>query len=162
MSKAALAAAVCLTAAFATAQDGKPVGENWSHWRGPLKTGVSPHGNPPIEWSEEKNIRWKVAIPGKGSGSPVIWGDKLFLLTAVPAGEPAANVDSPAETEPVALLQPERSEGGDAQNQDRPRGRFGDRGRGGPGRRGGFGGGPAPTTPYEFVVMCLDRNTGKT
>ena len=42
--------------------------------------------NPPLEWSETKNVRWKVEIPGRGSSSPVVWGDRVFVLTAVPVG----------------------------------------------------------------------------
>ena len=64
-----------------------PVAEHfWPQWRGPYATGVSKSADPPIEWSETKNIRWKVEIPGRGSASPVIWGDRVFVLTAVPAG----------------------------------------------------------------------------
>ena len=59
----------------------------WPQWRGPLMTGVAPHGNPPVEWSETKNVRWKVEIPGKGSATPVVWGDRIFVQTAVPTGK---------------------------------------------------------------------------
>lgn len=62
----------------------------WAQWRGPHATGVSPRATPPLEWSESRNIRWKVAIPGRGSGTPVVWGDRLFLLTAVPVDADAA------------------------------------------------------------------------
>jgi outer membrane protein assembly factor BamB len=58
----------------------------WPQWRGPHATGVSKSATPPTEWSETKNIRWKVEIPGRGSGSPVVWGDRVFILTAVPVG----------------------------------------------------------------------------
>jgi outer membrane protein assembly factor BamB len=58
----------------------------WPQWRGPAATGVSKHATPPVEWSETRNVRWKKEIPGRGSGTPVIWGDKLFVLTAVPVG----------------------------------------------------------------------------
>ena len=58
----------------------------WPQWRGPHGTGVSRSANPPLEWSETKNVRWKVEIPGRGSASPVVWGDRLFVLTAVPVG----------------------------------------------------------------------------
>jgi outer membrane protein assembly factor BamB len=68
---------------------------SWPMWRGPLGTGVSPSGDPPIEWSESKNIKWKIEIPGRGSSSPVVWGDRLFLLTAIPAGVPAAEAHKP-------------------------------------------------------------------
>ena len=47
----------------------------WPQWRGPDATGASKHATPPVEWSERKNIRWKVEIPGRGSGTPVVWGD---------------------------------------------------------------------------------------
>ncbi len=55
----------------------------WPQWRGPLGTGVAPRGDPPIEWSEEKNVRWKIAIPGEGHASPIVWGDAVYVLTAV-------------------------------------------------------------------------------
>ena len=58
----------------------------WPQWRGPHATGVAAHGNPPIEWSETKNIRWKVEIPGPRIVVAVVWGDRMFVLTAVPAG----------------------------------------------------------------------------
>ena len=59
----------------------------WPQWRGPLANGVMPSGDPPVNWSEQQNIRWKVQIPGNGSASPVIWGEKVFVLTAVETGE---------------------------------------------------------------------------
>jgi outer membrane protein assembly factor BamB len=58
----------------------------WPQWRGPHANGVSRHADPPLEWSETKNVRWKVEIPGRGSASPVVWGDRIYLLTAVPVG----------------------------------------------------------------------------
>ena len=58
----------------------------WAQWRGPHASGVSTTANPPLEWSETKNIRWKVVIPGRGSASPIVWGDRVFVLTAVPMG----------------------------------------------------------------------------
>jgi outer membrane protein assembly factor BamB len=58
----------------------------WSQWRGPLATGVAPHADPPLRWSETENVRWKVPIPGRGSASPVVWGDRVFVLTAVGEG----------------------------------------------------------------------------
>ena len=61
--------------------------KQWANWRGPLGTGASPDSVPPIEWSEEKNIRWKTALPGKGHSTPVIWGDRIFLTSAAAFGE---------------------------------------------------------------------------
>ena len=39
-----------------------------------------------MEWSETKNIKWKTEIPGLGAATPVVWGDRLYLLTALPVG----------------------------------------------------------------------------
>jgi outer membrane protein assembly factor BamB len=58
----------------------------WGQWRGPLATGVSPTANPPLQWSETRNVRWKVEIPGRGSASPVVWGDRVYVTSAVPVG----------------------------------------------------------------------------
>jgi outer membrane protein assembly factor BamB len=54
----------------------------WGQWRGPHATGVSRTATPPVEWSETRNIRWKVPLPGRGSGTPVVWGDLVFVTTA--------------------------------------------------------------------------------
>jgi outer membrane protein assembly factor BamB len=65
---------------------------NWPRWRGPAETGVAPHAKPPVEWSETKNVRWKVAIPGEGSASPIVWGDRVFVTSAIDTGKaPAAD-----------------------------------------------------------------------
>src|SRR4029078_10142259 len=66
----------------------------WPQWRGPFASGVSRSADSPVEWSETKNIRWKTEITVRGSSSPVVWGDRLFVLTAIPMG--AAGVASHA------------------------------------------------------------------
>ncbi len=68
----------------------------WPQWRGPLGTGVAPHADPPIEWSETKNLRWKTAIPGMGHSTPAIWGDLVFLTTAEAFGDKVKPVLSDA------------------------------------------------------------------
>ncbi len=73
----------------AAAQAAGDAARYWPEWRGPLHTGVAPAGDPPVEWSESSNVRWKVPLPGLGSATPVIWDDRLFVLTAVPTGERA-------------------------------------------------------------------------
>ncbi|MCH7725611.1 MAG: PQQ-like beta-propeller repeat protein [Planctomycetes bacterium] len=77
--------AFCLISLSAAADGAGP--DYWPQWRGPLGTGVAPGGNPPVEWSEEKNIRWKTPLPGKGHSTPIVWGDRIFLTTAIPFGE---------------------------------------------------------------------------
>ena len=89
-----LVTSVTLAVTLRAAPD--PAGERfWPQWRGPHATGVSTFANPPTEWSETKNIRWKVEIPGRGSSSPVIWGDRLFVLSAIPIGLEGAAAHSP-------------------------------------------------------------------
>jgi outer membrane protein assembly factor BamB len=74
---------------------------HWPRWRGPLDNGVAPKSDPPVEWSESKNIRWKVELPGSGSATPVVWGEKLFVLTAVDTGKkPAGAPDLPPAPPP--------------------------------------------------------------
>lgn len=79
--------------ATASAQTPPDAERFWGQWRGPLGTGEAPHSDPPVTWSESSNVRWKVPIPGLGSATPVVWGDRIFLLTAVPVGEEVASGD---------------------------------------------------------------------
>jgi outer membrane protein assembly factor BamB len=72
----------------------------WPQWRGPQMSGAAPLADPPVEWSETKNVKWKAEIPGKGSATPIIWDDRIFVLTAVPTGK------SDATAEPAAAEQP--------------------------------------------------------
>ncbi|MBM4074676.1 MAG: hypothetical protein FJ267_03435, partial [Planctomycetes bacterium] len=69
---------------------------NWPAWRGPFGTGVAPDADPPVEWSDSKNVRWKVSVPGKGHSTPIIWDDRIFLTTAVPVGPKLAPKHSTA------------------------------------------------------------------
>ena len=81
----------CLSAASALADDAgvsacEAYLNNWPQWRGPLANGVAPRANPPVHWSETNNIRWKMPLPGKGHSSPIVFGDSVYLLAAVPVG----------------------------------------------------------------------------
>jgi hypothetical protein len=61
--------------------------DSWPQFRGPTGDGLaSATAEPPVEWSETKNIAWKVATPGKGRSSPVIMGDRIFLTMALEEG----------------------------------------------------------------------------
>lgn len=60
---------------------------HWPQWRGPLGTGESPSGKPPVTWSETENVRWKTPIPGRGLSSPIVWGDTIFVTSSIPIGE---------------------------------------------------------------------------
>ena len=136
---------------FAVLATSQVEAENWTHWRGPTGNGVAENATPPTEWSDTKNVKWKVEIPGKGSGSPIIWENKVFVVSAI--SEPAAAKVSAAPAQQRA--REERPRGDGAQGGQRQR-----RQRGG-GGRGGRGGG-APPTMTQFNLYCFDRETGKT
>ena len=106
-----------------------PRESTWPDWRGPSMNGVALTGAPTV-WSDTRGIAWKVAIPGRGHSSPIVWGDRIFLTTAVPTG---ARAEAPAE----------------------PAGRGG---RGA--RRGGPGGGSGGGEEHRFEVLALDSLTG--
>ena len=58
---------------------------DWPQWRGQANRGTA-QGTVPLTWGDGSNVRWKVEIPGRGFSTPVAWGDRLFLTTAVPTG----------------------------------------------------------------------------
>ena len=111
----------------------------WGQWRGPEANGVARHADPPLTWSETEHVAWKVEVPGRGSASPIVWGDKVFLLTAVPVGDP------------VPLAAPEVSR---RQPPQERRGRRAGRG----GRRGRRG--AQEVRAHRFTVLAFDRETG--
>ena len=126
--------------------------DQWPAWRGPLGNGVSPTADPPVEWSEEKNVKWKAAIPGRGTSTPVVWNDQVFILTAIPVAGNAA-----AATPPAAAARPPGPGGPDGAPGP---GRRGQGGPGGPGGRGGGGMSEGPGAKQQFVVISHDRATG--
>jgi outer membrane protein assembly factor BamB len=75
-------AALCPILSSVEAQSGAE--RFWPQWRGPSATGVSSTANPPTQWSEGKNVRWKIELPGRGASSPIVWGDRVYVSTAVP------------------------------------------------------------------------------
>lgn len=105
------------------AANGHAADANWPRWRGPLENGVAPQANPPLSWNDTTGIKWKVRLPGDGTSTPIIWGDRIFVQTAFPAQNPEA---------------------------PRLRGEKGAKST------------PPTTDRYQFVLMCLDRNSGKT
>jgi outer membrane protein assembly factor BamB len=105
--------------------------QHWPEWRGPYLNGMA-RSDAPTTWSDTKNIKWKADIPGRGHSTPVIWGDRIFLTTAIQTGQ----TPQPAPAQ-------EQSAGGEGR------------------RRGGPGGGAGAQIEHRFEVMCLDRKTGK-
>jgi len=115
---------------YSVAVESSESANHWPQWRGPAMTGVAPNSNPPAEWSEEKNIKWKVDLPGYGHSSPIVWEDKIFVLTAINT-EGADRVEEPEVEE-------ESGEGGRR------------------GRRRGVD----PKGVYDFAVLALNRKDG--
>ena len=57
--------------------------ENWPGWRGPSGDGISAGKGIPTKWSSKENIAWRIAVPGEGHSSPIVWGDKVFLTSSL-------------------------------------------------------------------------------
>ena len=72
-------------ATFCPAQD---LDQRWAQWRGPVGTGEAVDANPPTQWSETEGVKWKTPIPGRGHSTPIIWGEQVFVTTAVKTGKP--------------------------------------------------------------------------
>ena len=68
--------------------------ENWPQWRGPYQNGVSDAKNLPTTWSGSENIVWKTPLPAWSGGTPIIWGDKIFL-TSPTKGASESAISSP-------------------------------------------------------------------
>ena len=83
--KSKIVAAIILSLGLAGALQA----QNWPGFRGANASGVGDGQNPPIKWdaANKTNIIWKTHIPGLGHGSPVVWGNKLFVVTAVSSAE---------------------------------------------------------------------------
>jgi outer membrane protein assembly factor BamB len=60
--------------------------DNWPHWRGPTHDGISKETGLPTKWSATENVAWKLDLPGQGSSTPVVWGERIFL-TSMDRGE---------------------------------------------------------------------------
>jgi outer membrane protein assembly factor BamB len=81
-----LAILSCLLTCAAAFGDNNPA--HWPEWRGPSVNGVA-RTDAPITFDDTKNIKWKTEIQGRGFSTPIIWGDKMFLTTAIPIGKVA-------------------------------------------------------------------------
>lgn len=140
---------LCCALLSVSALADEPGGSNyWGNFRGPEHTGVSLSAKPPTEWTSEKNVAWKVEIPGKGSSSPVVWGNKVFLTSAI-------------NEEPNRKLPPRMSRRELAKKFDKD----------GDGRLNDQESSNAiafrrkqmadSLTEHSFVVMCFDRSNGQ-
>ena len=60
--------------------------ENWPQWRGPDGNGVAKAGDYPVKFSPTENVLWKVALPGRGSSTPIVWADNIVLTCGIGRG----------------------------------------------------------------------------
>ena len=113
----------------------------------------------------EKNIAWSLEVPGAAWSQPIVWGDKVFVTTAITENQQKPRVGAlgvvaaAAEVALVVLAAPVDfgPPGGGPPGGGRPGGGFGGGGFGGGGR-----GAAPPNALYTWKVLCLDRKTGKT
>ena len=112
------------------------IAQTWPQWRGPEANGLASEKKLPVEWGADKNIAWKVALPGKGWSQPVVWGNKIFVTTAITENQtkPEAGVFNPVAT----------SDGPASSGPGFP---------GGPGGFRGFG--PPPPPPDKLYLWKL-------
>ena len=143
--------ALCLALALAPSLLAAPAPSNaepahlyWPQWRGPLANGVSPTAEPPLTWSESSNVLWKVRLPGRGTSTPIVWGDLVFIHSAIPTGKKAASLEA-STTAPTASPEVSGTAAGDPSS----------------GPSGGAAGAKVDEI-YQFVLLALDRKTGKT
>jgi outer membrane protein assembly factor BamB len=128
---------------------GTVLADDWPQFRGPGGAGVADGTQLPSEWGADKNVSWKVKIPGVAWSSPIVWGDKVFVTTAI-----TENQKKPTAGGGFG--------GGGFGGGRPPTGGGGGRPPGG-GFGGGFGRDPKPPdVMYRWEVLCLDRATGKT
>lgn len=178
MNRSSLAATLILLGTGLALEAG-----NWARWRGPSNTGMA-EGGAPLTWSATENIKWTANVPGRGHSTPVVWGDRIFLTTAVPAeSRPPGAVSAPGgrqagpaggggarrEMSPAMRARLLELTGG-KELAELPRDERREvmrklRGAGGPppgelgSRRGGNG--PGAGVEHRFLVMAFDRNTGE-
>jgi outer membrane protein assembly factor BamB len=106
--------------------------ENWPGWRGPEANGLSFAKQLPTEWAADAHVAWKVPLPGAAWSQPVVWGDKIFVTTAVTDNQkkPRGGEFDPGMSMARLLL-------------------------------GGFDGGAPPDVVYRWKVLCLDGASGQ-
>ena len=73
----------CVGLVLTTGLAGSVLGENWPAWRGPRGDGTSLEKDVPVTWSPTENVAWKIPIPGKGHASPIVWANRIFVVTAI-------------------------------------------------------------------------------
>jgi outer membrane protein assembly factor BamB len=79
--------------------------EDWPQWRGPRLDGTSAETSVPVHWSPTSNVLWKTELPGLGHASPIVFGNKVFTVSAVAATEERLLIALDAVTGKIAWQQ---------------------------------------------------------
>ena len=113
-----------LPSLFLRAQLVVRAGDNWPGFRGPSASGVADGQRLPDTWNGASgaNVRWKIPVPGLAHSSPIVWGDRIFVTSAI-----SSRADARSSPDSTARGRP-----------------------------------PRIARPQQWVVMALDRRTGKT
>ncbi len=87
--------------------------DHWPQWRGPNFSGYVEASNLPTTWSETENIVWKTALPSWSGATPVIWGDRIFVMSPSEGreGGPGAQDNRPSVGEQILLLCLDKTDG---------------------------------------------------
>src|SRR5690349_5540874 len=56
---------------------------NWPHWRGTRDNGSTESGSYPVHWDNDKQLLWKIPLPGKGCSTPIVWDRQIFLTAPI-------------------------------------------------------------------------------
>jgi outer membrane protein assembly factor BamB len=111
--------------------------ENWPQWRGPEANGVAADGDYPVEFSSDRNVAWKVALPGVGCSTPIVWDDAIFVTCGIDGEDGVVCYGLDGSERWRRQLGPER-----------------------PGKhRNGSGSNPSPVTDGKYVVAYFKSGT---
>ena len=131
----------------AAAQDSDSNTESaWPGFRGPKFNGVSTTSTPPTKWSATENVAWKKKIPGKGSSSPVVIGNRVFITSALPSDPDS--VPKPMSAEDLVKKFDKNGDGQLSRGEQRQARRF---------RQSQL---KSMLVKHKYLVLCYDRSSG--
>jgi hypothetical protein len=159
LRRVTFAAAMMIAFAAAVAS----AAEHWPAWRGPDANSTSDSQNLPTSWNADEHVVWRADLPSWGGGSPIIWGDRIFVISPSAPVKEDASAREDAKSSPADPPTPDTSA-----KSSGPRGPGGDggerRGRhGGPGGPGGWGGMFGPKREpggQSLLLLCLSKTDG--
>lgn len=116
----------------------------WPNFRGPLNNGTSATATPPTSWSDKENVAWKRKIPGRGSSSPIVIGNRVYITAAAPAD---ADKDAPKPPSQDELIKKYDADGDGKLNRNERRQARSELRK-------------AMLRKQQFKVLCYDRASG--